>query len=459
MLKRADAAMPDRADPSAVSPTSAAQTAPERVTPMAGWVLAVLMMFYALNIIDKQVINLLVQSIKIDLGLTDTQISLVLGPAFFIPYFLMAVPAAWVGDRISRRLAIFVGVTVWSLSAAGSGLASSFALLFLARWGVGSGEAALPPSAYPLLAAHFPRRRLGFATGIYQSSQKVGTAIAFGLGAYLIHVAGDLISAVPWLSGLKPWQLVLVLTGAPGVLLAPLIFTVSEGPKGRAPPPKPDDREFWRFIKKNAALLALLCVGFSCITATAGALMSWTPAYVERHFGWPPTRTGPWMGAVSLVASAALIFKGALMDWLYNRGMSDAHVRFYTWLSIAAFPLLATMFFIPSPEVFLLIYGGLQVLTLTFLVFLTPALQIFTPPQLRSRVMALFLMGFSIFGSIGPVCVGVITDYVVRDEQKLGISLSIVVTFFVLVSITLLRWSLPRLRAAMEAAVAEPARA
>ncbi|WP_312164000.1 MFS transporter [Phenylobacterium sp.] len=423
-----------------------------RVPPMAWWVLIVAMMFYAMSIVDRQIITLLVEQIKADLGLSDTQMSLILGPAFYLSFSLFGLPAGWVADRVSRRLVLYLGVTIWSISAAGSGLAGGFLLLFLCRAGVGAGESVLSPASYSLLADHFPRNRLAFAIGIYQSSLKLGTAIAFGLGAYLIHVAGDLTRDTSWLNQLETWQLVLILTGAPGVLLAPLIFTVTETSQKRPVAERVDDRGLWTFVRSHAKVLLLLSLGFGCISATSGALTSWTPAYMERHFGWLPTQSGPWLGALSLVTAAALIFKGGVMDWFYNRGMRDVHVRLYHWLTLGAFPFVVVIFMIPSPEIFLVVYGILQILTLTFMGFLAPALQILTPHHLRGQVVALFLLVFAVFGSIGPVFVGMITDYVLKDELRLGTSMSIVVTTFILANIILLRLALSRLHPLLSAA-------
>lgn len=425
---------------------------PTRTPVNAWWTLAVLMMFYSLAIIDRQVIALLVQDIKHDLMLSDMQISLVLGPAFFLPYVLVGIPIGWLADRTSRRLILFVGVNIWALAALSGSLASTFVGLLVCRCFIGVGEAALAPSAYSLLAESFPRHRLGFAVGLYQSSLNMGSAIAFGLGGYLMLVADDNARAVPLFDGLSDWRLVLLLTSLPGFVLAPLIFTAKEPRVVRrdAAPEQASNADLLAFLKANARLLLLLGLGFACVTAMSNALTAWTPAYVDRQFGWPAARSGPWLGTLSAVTAIALVFKGHVIDWLYARGMPDAHVRFYTWLAMGAFPLMASLFWIPDPQIFLIGYGILQIFTLTFMVFLVPAIQIFTPERLRGRVIALFLFAFALFGSIGPVAVSLVTDYVLADGRKLGVALFLVVGTFGIVCLMLLRLSLPHLRVAMQ---------
>jgi len=415
----------------------------------AWWTLAVLFIFYILSIVDRQIIAMLVQPIKADLGLSDTQVSLLLGPAFVFSYALLGIPLGWLADRTSRRWVLFFGVSVWAAAAAAGGFARSFGQLALARAAVGAGEAALAPSAYSLIADNFPRHKLALAMAIYQSGLKVGTAAAYAIGGVLIHFADDLVAGIQLLEAMSPWQLVLIMTGAPGLVLAFLVFTLTE-PKRAVAKAGEKPQGLGAFIRANAVLLALLMVGFGCIVTAANALSAWIPTFIERRYGWTPIQFGPWLSVMSMATAASLLFKGGIMDWLYSKGMKDAHVRFYTWLCIAAFPAVAALFWLDSVRAFLVLYGVLQILTLTFMVFLAPAVQIFTPTNLRGQVMAAFLVTFSIIGALGPVLVGLITDLILRDEQKIGVSLSIVMTTSVAIAIVLLRMSLPHMRRLMQ---------
>src|SRR5260370_10519468 len=153
----------------------------ERESGGAWWMLTVLSLFYLLSFMDRTALSILVDAVKADLNASDTEMSLALGPAFNFVYAIFGIPFGWAADRLPRRWVIYVGTTLWSLSAAATGLAQTSISLFLARAGIGVGEASLSPSAFSLIADRFPRLRFALAPCLYPSAPSLGGAAALAL--------------------------------------------------------------------------------------------------------------------------------------------------------------------------------------------------------------------------------------------------------------------------------------
>src|SRR6185369_17799865 len=162
---------------------------------------------YMVSMLDRNLIALLVQPMKRSLGITDFQVSLLQGTAFGLFYVLCGFGAGWLLDLFPRRRIVFWGVTLWSLCAAGCGLAATYWQLLLGRFGVGSGEAVLSPASYAMISDQFPRRRLGFAMGVWATGSTLGGAMSLVLGGFVVTwltARGDV--AVPLLGTFQPWQ-------------------------------------------------------------------------------------------------------------------------------------------------------------------------------------------------------------------------------------------------------------
>jgi MFS family permease len=407
--------------------------------------LAVLMLFYTMSFVQRIVISMMVDPIKASLHLSDVQLGLLMGPAFALSYCIFGVLFGWAADRFPRRLVIFGGVTLWSVCAALCGAIASFPSMLMFRVGVGAGESALTPAAYSLITDRFHTRRLTVAIAIYQMGAKFGAAAAFTLGslgiAYATVHAG---ATLPMLGHLEPWQLALIITAVPGVVLALLTFTFKEparttdsGAKMDAPMP------LLPFLRGEWAALSLIAAGFALSAITLYSLNSWVPAYIGRQFHWAPTRYGPIISLISLFSAGGMIVKGMLVDWLYGRGMRDAHIRFFSWMLAASIPLCATAFFVTNPYIFLVMYGVIDVVALQFIVFSSATIQLLVPSALRGRVTGLYLGMFTLLGlGVGPTFTAALTDYVFHDETKLGWALALSTCITVPGSFLLLRLAL-----------------
>lgn len=423
--------------PAAVVATT---TGPDRTPAVAWWVAFLMLFFSVLGMMDRTIITMLVEPIQKDLGLTDFQMSIVLGPAYALSYALATLPLGWAADRFPRRVVIASGVFGWSVATFGCGLARTFTGLFGCRVGVGMGEAALMPAAYTLLAEKFPKRRLTTAMGIIGTGPKLGSSAAFAFGAWLFIASppsGRLV--LPVVGDIAVWEAAFLILGVLGLITAPLCFTFGELKRPAVTTKTPRNEDLLPFLRARWNPVVVTILGFGLVAMGAAALSVWAPTYMSRQHGWGPGRYGPILSLISLCTATTVVLKGLVVDWLFGRGMLDAHVRFYTWLLAAAIPIMAAAFLLDRPLVFLILYGVANIAAMTFMVYLSSVLQLITPRRLRGQISALALLTMAgISAGISPMLVAVLTDFVFRDPAALGLSMAIVsLTAFVLALVML----------------------
>ncbi|MES2986379.1 MAG: MFS transporter [Pseudomonadota bacterium] len=439
----APAQIPADAEP-ATTPAAAPAAPAARADFGAWWMLAILFSLYVFSFIDRQIVSMLVPDIKADLNISDFQMGLILGPAFAIVYAVFGIPMGWLADRFSRRWLIFLGTCCFGLATFASGQANSFAVLLLARIAVGIGEASLTPAASSLLAARFPRHLLTTAFSIYTMGVKVGTAAAYAIGGVLIVSVGYWVAHIPALQGYHAWQIVFMATGLPAALLALLIFTVDDPPrpvvsKAAGQPTDSVVKHMW----ERKQLFVPMLVGFSLVAICNGSLVSWVPTYLNRTLKLSPVEYGPILGAISMAAALTLAFKGMVVDWLFHRGVKDAHLRFYTWLLAGSLPLVGLLFWVENALAFMVMYGVLLIVAIPIMAYVSAATTLIAPPSMRGRIIGVFLFFLSGLGvGVGPLLVGGITHFVFQDEAKLGWSLAIVICTVMPLAWVLLRMAL-----------------
>lgn len=421
----------------------------------AWWTLSVLSALYVFAYLDRYVMTMLVSDMQASLGISDFQMGLVLGPAFAIFYSVFSIPFGWAADRYSKRWVIFVGALLFGLATAISGFVTSFATLLLARICVAVGEASLTPSALALIAARFPKERLTTAISIYSIGPKIGGAAAYGIGGITLLAMATLVYASPELAGVEPWRLTFLVIGIPSALIASLVFTFSETSPGARDPNVKSDRAESRssaiaFLRSERRLLTLVLIGFSAMSICGNSLIAWLPTYAQRSFGWSPAVYGPILSAISFAGAGSLVIKGMIMDWFFRRGVRDIHARFYSWLLMTTLPLAAMVFLIPNGTVFFLLYSVIGVVTIPWVAYASVTIQVITPPSLRGRVWGTVSIPLVIAGGIGPFLVGVLNDYVFKDPQKIGWSLTVLMVTCLPLAIFCMRACLPALRSAVD---------
>src|ERR1700733_14392532 len=191
-------------------------------------VVAILIVTAVLSYTDRQVLSLLVDPIRGGLGISDTQISLLLGTAFAVIYGTAGIPLGYLADRTSRRNLILAGISVWSIGTIACGLSHSFAEIFAGRIVVGLGEAALSPAAISLISDYFPPSRRGTAVGFFLSGIAMGSGAAILIGGGVLHaIELGALAATP-LAAYAPWRMVLLVIGGPGLLWSFAILLIRE---------------------------------------------------------------------------------------------------------------------------------------------------------------------------------------------------------------------------------------
>jgi MFS family permease len=406
-------------------------------------VVGLLMVAYTSSFIDRQIMSLLVEPIRADLGITDTQFSLLAGLAFSIFYSVMGLPLGWVADRMSRRMLIIVGMIAWSLMTALCGLATSFLALFIARMGVGIGEAALSPAAYSLISDHFPPERRARAISAYAMGPYLGSGLALIIGGQVIEAASGLGAVtLPLVGELAPWQLVFLAVGLPGIPIA-LLFLLVREPIRRGLASRGSDTELLPFIKARRALFLLLFLGFSVFGIAGISYLVWIPAVFIRLHGWTAGDIGVAYGLILLCTSVPGVYIGGWMsDRSLTRGHVDAPVRIAIWVMLALVPLIFITPLLPdarrvlaSLAVVSLLFGMLNGLPGT-------SLQAVVPNQLRGQIVAAyFLIGTMMSLGIGPTLVAFVSDTLLGGPGKIGVALAVVGAIATLASALMLQAS------------------
>ncbi|WP_336962617.1 MFS transporter [Sphingobium aquiterrae] len=411
--------------PSPAEPSPAATAYP---SPVAGWLtVSILFLLYILSLTDRNIMALMVGPIKKDLGLSDLQISLLQGPAFAVLFCLCAIPLGMALDRYSRRLVLYLSVTLWSIAAASCGMASSFAMLAISRAGVGAGESGFGTGSYSIVGDSFPPHRVSLAMSVFIMGGVMGAGIVFLIGGPIVAVAMKSGPAVwPILGVLQPWQQVFILTGAPGILLALLVFVFREPPRRKHAAAAAGYGEAWAFMKKHKPLFAANFIGFGLAYATTIGFQLWTPSFLARVHGWEPARIGVVIGIAQIAAAAMMPLHGSIVDTLFKRGRKDAHLLWCLCTVLLCAPFGIAAFLVSNPWATVVCYWAFMTLILSTASMGPATAQVVTPQHLRGRVSAIYVLATGLIAMAGgPAFVGLVTDKVLGDEKLVGMSLII----------------------------------
>ncbi|MCW3835608.1 MFS transporter [Sphingomonas canadensis] len=380
-----------------------------------------------LSHIDRGVISLLVQPIKKDLGLSDTEMSVIIGIAFSSAYIVAGLPLSRLADHASRKLILVAGLSFWSVATAASAMANSFGALFAARMAIGAGESVQAPASLSLISNVVPRHRLPRAFSIYSTGGFVGMAASMVIGGVLIgHLAEMPDITLPVLGTLHDWQMVFLICGIPGLIVATLFFfTVPEPPrppKSAATPKKQlPGRDVFDFLKDNRVFYIPMFLGASLWSIEALGMTAWRVAFFERSYGWGPQTAGPLLGIIGIVTMPFGLAAGAAIgEWLDKKRYPDAMLRLYCWSHALMLPLSILAVLVWDPWAAVILWALSNFFTGVGHPGMNSAIQIVTPNHLRGQVSWLYLFFVSIVGSgMGPMIVALTTDYVLQDEAQL----------------------------------------
>ncbi|MEO7209014.1 MAG: MFS transporter [Steroidobacteraceae bacterium] len=419
----------------------------------AAWYsVAVLMLMYIFSFIDRTTISLIVDPMKRDLHISDTQIGMLNGLAFALLYTFLGLPIARLSDRHSRRAIIAGGVFIWSIMATLCGLARSALQLFIARIGVGVGEAALSPAAYSIITDSFPRSKLGRAFSVYNIGITIGAGVAFLVGGIVVAAvshAGATFT-LPLLGEVRAWQMVFIVTGAPGIVLPLLLLTFREpirrgilrtpSAKATAELSRPPLREVLGYIWLNRQFYCLHFIALALLAMCGYSVAAWLPTAIIRAYGVSYGQVGKVLGVSTiLMNSTGMLLAGILCDRLTRKGRKDAPiiVALISTCGIAVFSCLPTL----MPTV-TLVWVAIFVSGLTFNAYngVGPmAVNQVTPNQYRAQVSAVYLFVVNALGlGVGPTLVPLLNDHLFHDPVKIRFSLIVVVFCAALTAVVLL---------------------
>ncbi|MEZ5571951.1 MAG: MFS transporter [Halioglobus sp.] len=421
----------------------------------ANYALLALLLAYILSFIDRNVMAVLIGPIRDDFAISDFQYSLLHGFAFSMFYIFLGLPIARLADRGSRKWVITVGVFFWSLMTCLCGLTRSFGTLFLARIGVGVGEAALSPPAYSLLSDYFSADSLPRAMAIYTLGITIGGGLAYiiGGGVYEYFSAHGALS-LPLIGDLRPWQTTFVIVGLPGFALVLMLSLIVEPPRRESATSAVSDyslAEVGAQLQQHWQAYSSLILGVSLLAVLGYGTMAWYPELLVRSHGMSRAEAGSQFGMIFIVAgSIGTLLGGFSARPLRARGYQDASMRLILWIALL-WLLPATL----GPRLSdgqMVLWAAVPIVFFlnSYFALAIAALQDITPNRMRAQISALMLFMTNLFGlALGPSAVAALTDFVYQDDAYLGQSLSLLPLLVCPLAATMLFWGLKFYRAAV----------
>ena len=390
-------------------------------------VVAILVATAVLSYTDRQVLTLMVDPIRRDLGIGDMGVSLLLGTAFAVIYGVAGIPLGWMADRVSRRNLILTGVLVWGIGTLACGFAASFGELFSARLIVGLGESALSPAAISLISDYFPPSRRGLAVGSFLSGIAIGQGAAILIGGAALHfVEAGALAATP-LATLAPWRLVLLIIGAPALVWSLALLLVRE--------PERHGRESTA-IKSGGAIAAILlgrAAPIYLVVAVASlvdnAVGAWAPTLLIRGFRLHAADVGLALGLRLVVGFGGGVLAGG---WLSDRAGLGGH-----WSRKLLVCLGASLLILPASWMIDATQERLVMLAIPAYFVLSGAVTAcgfsaildVVPGEQRGLAMAIsFCLNVAVGAGIGPTLVALASAHVFGIKAGLGAPIALVAT-------------------------------
>ncbi len=425
--------------------------------PPAGsaWLLvSILTIAYVVSFVDRWILGLLIEPIKADLSLSETQIGLLLGPAFAIFYATMGLPLGYLADKKKRTLIVAAGVAVWSVATVFSGFARNFVQLFIARMTVGVGEATLSPCAMSLISDSFPENRRGKPIALYSSAISLGAGLAALLGAgVLAWVSANEGFQLPLVGELKAWQLTFIIVGVPGLLLS-LFFLLVREPRrmdvvsGQAPSHL---GHMLAHVGRHWGTYLSFVITFCFMTIVAYS-HGWLAVMFQRTYGWPVEEYAFYTGLTLIVVGPVSVnVAGWLSDRYSQRGVEDAPLRIALVGLVLALPpsILGPLMDNAWVAFGLLAFANVGIAFISA-TGVTALLKI-VPSRIRAQTIALYYMAISLSGlMLGPTLVGVLNDAAFGAEG-VRYSIALLPALFGLPVVLLIPVILGRYRAALTA--------
>jgi MFS family permease len=419
---------------------SDAQNEEQYPSPTYAWyVVVILFLAFVVSYIDRQIISLLVDPIKEDLGISDTQIGLLQGFAFTVFYTFAGIPLGRLADKKNRKAIIAVGMFLWSIMTFACGLTRNFTQLFIARIGVGIGEASLSPASNSLISDYFPKDKRGKPIALYFMGVYVGVGMSFILGGLVIGMvtsAGDYI-VLPLLGELSAWQVTFMIVSIPGLLLVLVMATVKEpfrhgmiNKHGKTIDSGISATKdfFWKHFNAYAVMF----LGFGLAGALAIGFFAWTTPLFNRIHGWETSQIGLTFGSIVMImGTLGIILGGAIADKLLQKGQQHAYIKVSIWAVLGATIFAGSAAIVPNPILaWVLLCPAVACFGMP--VALAPAaVNFITPNRFRGQAIAIYIFVVGMINNvIGPFSVGFLNDYLYKDPMAVNYSMLTIALVF-----------------------------
>ena len=412
------------------SDTAAARQLPWPRPAQAWWAIAVFFFAAVLSYTDRQVLTLLIDPLRGDLAITDTQVSLLQGLAFALIYSFAGLPLGRAADLFPRRIVIIIGVSVWSLATLACAYVHSFEALFVARVFVGIGEACLAPAAMSMIGDIMPPQRRGTAIGIFMLGMIVGGGVAILVGGSLLGaIEHGLVAGIPILNGLAPWRAVLALMALPGLVLVLCLLTLPEPVRrpsaGQASAQARSSAEVWADLLLYRKALAPLYLGMALMCVGDYAMGNWLPALLSRKFGMSAGDIGALYGGAVIASSAIGILGGSLLaDRLIASGRGYSRIQIATIAALLALPG-AFAGLGGSAQVVVWAFAWWSLMSSAAAVIAITALPEIAPSHMRGLTIAIASFGNIMMGNgFGTFATPWVNDHVYADPLMIGVSMT-----------------------------------
>lgn len=398
------------------------------------YVLLMLTVVYIFNFIDRQILVVLQESIKRDLELSDTQLGLLSGLSFAIFYVLLGIPIARLADKSNRKNIITASLVIWSGMTAACGMVQNFYHLLLARIGVGVGEAGCSPPAHAMISDYFSSKKRATALSVYSMGIYIGILFGFSLGG--------------WLDSEYGWRIAFLSLGLPGVVFALIFFFSVKEPQRKLTKANQNQigasHKQLKSEKGNEGIIEVFIFLFSkksflYLSLAAGlhtfstyALGNWLPSFLSRIHGLPSREIGLYAGLIIGLAGATGTIIGGFMADRLSRNDKSWYIKVSAYGAILALPFLVTFYFHSSIEVVLtaLFIGYACIST-----FLGPSIAIthsLVPSHMRAFSSSVLFLVLNLVGlGLGPLTVGIISDYLQPELQEQSLRWALASTLFV----------------------------
>lgn len=392
----------------------------------AAWgVLAVLMLASIVSFVDRQVVAIVVEPMKADLEISDSQIGWLYG-VFAIFYAAAAWPIAVLADRKPRKYIIAIGIFFWSVMTVLCGLSKHYTQVLLARIGVGVGEASLGPATVSMVGDLFPREQITLALSIFQTAAVMGSGIAFVIGGVVLSIVQSAEPMVlPLVGELAPWQQTFVIVGVPGLALA-VVFLFLREPVRRTAMPKHGSRpELLRFYRENGKAIALHHLGFLAYALMGYAFVFWSVPYFGRVHGVPAAEAAQVFGWIFfLTGPIGPVCAALFARHLTNKGRADGNIVAGLLAGAIAVPLIVLIQYAPSPGWAYLLYVPAMIFINAPFGLANGALPVIAPSVIHAQVAAIYLFVVSVGNLLGPPVAGFFNEVVFPETD--GVRYSII---------------------------------